>query len=529
MTKRIGLLVFAFAAIIVRNNVYGIAPAALVSSMDVYDSALPAENTETCKHTTFEAVNVFERHTEDGQYINPNTVPVVYEFLEDTLQVTAVVTLPRGVFEAECSMDGNKVSVRIIQPTQDEETDDWVARTVKIKFPGFAEGTYEVSCEWKDDEPQTVVCKYKGTSPDQGYIPMLEANKIWCTFQFSQRHVQDPGYAYESPKMICYILDSPVDRGGKMYYAMRRVGDGEDCVISYLREEDGCVYRLQDETEEETLVFNFSARTGDEFKAYSINHSRWSECVVTSTSERKAQNNLTLKEVVLSATAIPYDGETRTFSPVSNAWLEGVGAFGTIGYPEESMANAAGPERNLMLGINIGVAPAPIIAYVSSPEVCIPFDFDDMHFHGRYIASDAVGASDGRSPYDHDDLEYEFIDGTLHISGMIWASESPNHYLFCEENKDGEISLVLNDLYPKTDNNILIPIDIYIPGFAEGEYEVVERFTQNRVPLSWRSTGVDGVNETAPSASAIFDLHGRRLQQAPNHGIYIQGGRKIVK
>ncbi len=77
-----------------------------------------------------------------------------------------------------------------------------------------------------------------------------------------------------------------------------------------------------------------------------------------------------------------------------------------------------------------------------------------------------------------------------------------------------------NDIYISTDTDLLI--------FRDGEYTKIAETT------SWKegdqTTAVANINTfKAPAGNATtYDLQGRQLQDKPEHGMYIQDGRKVV-
>lgn len=74
-----------------------------------------------------------------------------------------------------------------------------------------------------------------------------------------------------------------------------------------------------------------------------------------------------------------------------------------------------------------------------------------------------------------------------------------------------------DDIYIGTDEALLL--------FSKGEYTRIDLGLPK--PQEYQSTGVDAIE--APSADATtYDIQGRRVQDRPEHGVYIQDGRKYV-
>ena len=76
--------------------------------------------------------------------------------------------------------------------------------------------------------------------------------------------------------------------------------------------------------------------------------------------------------------------------------------------------------------------------------------------------------------------------------------------------------------------------DVFWGNYVEGTLDTVNETEVNNVKatrafqMAVLETGIHSV-EGQPSSSALYDLSGRRLQQKPQKGIYIQDGRVLVK
>ena len=75
--------------------------------------------------------------------------------------------------------------------------------------------------------------------------------------------------------------------------------------------------------------------------------------------------------------------------------------------------------------------------------------------------------------------------------------------------------------------------DVFWGNYVEGTLDTVNETEVNNVKatrafqVAVLETGIHSV-EGQPSSSALFDLSGRRLQQKPTKGIYIQNGKKVL-
>lgn len=74
-------------------------------------------------------------------------------------------------------------------------------------------------------------------------------------------------------------------------------------------------------------------------------------------------------------------------------------------------------------------------------------------------------------------------------------------------------------------------VDIIIPEFKEGEYEV--KYNEHVLGTITCTNGVSEVrykeiDQTNPASSLIYNLNGHRLSKIPGEGIYLQNGKKRV-
>ena len=149
-------------------------------------------------------------------------------------------------------------------------------------------------------------------------------------------------------------------------------------------------------------------------------------------------------------------------------------------------------------------------------------------------------------------LKFEFVEGSLHITGTISVYASLIYDFWCVV--DG------TDIYWYCDygsrilnSNINLPVDIYFSGFSDGTYTIhtgwydwglywydfkpIQTVTcegGNSQPGETAvSTPEASDTSTAPRsaglrAAPLFDLSGRRITGNPGRGVYIQGKRKVM-
>ena len=98
----------------------------------------------------------------------------------------------------------------------------------------------------------------------------------------------------------------------------------------------------------------------------------------------------------------------------------------------------------------------------------------------------------------------------------------------------GEIKKVLSDeeCFEQLDYFISLYDQLY-NAYINGTLDVENNTQMNKVKSSWAYKHVydtDGIHavEGQPTSSDLFDLSGRRLEQKPQKGIYIQDGKKVL-
>ena len=87
----------------------------------------------------------------------------------------------------------------------------------------------------------------------------------------------------------------------------------------------------------------------------------------------------------------------------------------------------------------------------------------------------------------------------------------------------------------QTDN--VLALDIDLSGYDEGDYTLTVENDHETYTAAISLKGGSGVDSLTPSPSsiergtetAVYDLQGRKLNAVPQRGLYIQGGKKIVK
>lgn len=161
-----------------------------------------------------------------------------------------------------------------------------------------------------------------------------------------------------------------------------------------------------------------------------------------------------------------------------------------------------------------------------------------------YYWNDPNYDSDWETEYN---INIEFKDDTLRINGF--QNFIPSTHIFrCHlDGNDVVVSAIAVDPgCSMVEGYLQSKYDIKFPGFEAGTYNIkIDRETMGDFrwcdpPEYWKevtitcngpATGIDEAieSQTKENKSNIYDLSGRRLNQVPEQGLYIQNGKIIIK
>ena len=301
------------------------------------------------------------------------------------------------------------------------------------------------------------------------YLPFVEGGKQWL--------VVIP-YAYEningSPYYGCshskYRMYEEVERNGKTYLHAARIliAECENQEAGLYREENRRVYKYDEATGKDIMMYDFSLKEGDTF-TYEFGFDQPVNCKVLkqgwltdgpkiATSSTLVADTLETNYRWLRTWTIGRENGAGGYDEVAT-WVECIGAlenvFGMIdnGYMkfDSNLAYVVRKDNETGYGKND----------------YLPFSFYTIPMHGCNMPT-------GKSHAEYDDkrhhLTYELEGNRLHIYGDVYTQYTSNNYAFiCERPTEDplvhEISLTPWEVSPDTETMGYYHTDFYVPDF----------------------------------------------------------------
>ena len=340
-----------------------------------------------------------------------------------------------------------------------------------------------------------------GSSAQETYQPLIQSDKCWSVLVFNLKEKE-----MLPIELFTYIFDlRKSEFNGKEYTEINYydyVLDSESfpALSTWLREEDRKVYLYDEATDTEKLLYDFSLDVGDTFKGLG----NTDYVVISKTLEQQDT------DVPRSKWVLRKQGSNATDDDV--VWVEGIGScYG----PLQPLPD----ERNDSIMSNLVFSGNRNTHYYS-------FDLD-------YTQSDWKGSRASITSIPKEDsnmgLEYKLIDGKLVVEGNVY-SLSPFVYLYCiSEGADSfKILLAYNGLVGC--GGTIYKIHADFSGFTQDRVTVTDYWNSYLVsPEGSVPLGILLNTDKKESPTEIYSLDGRRLQQVPEKGVYIKGGKKYVK
>ena len=294
------------------------------------------------------------------------------------------------------------------------------------------------------------------------YIPFVELNKQWYVLSTND----NPNYVADLER--CRMSDVQ-KRGGKTYIHMYRFVD----VLCYAkegglyREENRRVFKYDEATGTETMLYDFSLKEGDIFTYEDFNPSVKCKVLkqgwlqdgpkIVSSCSLSSADTLDVSYRPLRTWTIGVDNGSGEYVELIT-WVEGVGTLENMFGP---FYTGGGRCR---------------LAYIEKPDDnrynYLPFSFCNIHdpyiyYHGCNLpTSESNGNYDDRLHH----LTYELEGERLHVYGDVYTQCGPNNYAFFYEKETDDplvhmIEFVPWEVAPSADCMSHHATNFYVPGF----------------------------------------------------------------
>ena len=309
------------------------------------------------------------------------------------------------------------------------------------------------------------------------YIPFVELGKQW--------HVVS---APENPNYVCaferYEMFENVERDGKIYIQTYCLQD-EQCTyhkVGLFREENRRVYKYDETTGRDIMLYDFSLKEGDTFtyeygfsepENFKVLKQGWlTDGPKIVTSRTLVSDTLDIKYRYLRTWTIGRDNGSGEYYEVA-IWVECVGALTNMFSSLESEG-----------GISC-------LAYVERREKqtsyweneYLPFSFCGIFdVFGQVHGCDLPTGAEEHAEYNRHQLTYELVGNRLHVYGKVFTQCGPNNYAYFYERSTDvpsvhKIEFEIQEVEPLMDCMALHTTNFYVPGFDPNlNYIVVDNY-----------------------------------------------------
>ena len=297
------------------------------------------------------------------------------------------------------------------------------------------------------------------------YIPFVEMGKQWHVVI-----VENPNYSHSTGK---YWMSKEMERDGKTYIYTYLPYDEIALVeeVGLLREENRRVYKYDEKTGRDIILYDFSLKEGDTF-TYEYGLDKPVNCKVlkqgwlydgpkiVSYTNPASADTLETKYRRLRTWTIGLDNGTGEYHEITT-WVEGVGALENTFSPldrDGRKSCLAYVERNDNQTDYIG-------------NQYLPFSFYNITdvFGQIYGCNLPTGAADHSADWHHQ-LTYELEGDRLHVYGKAYTQCGLNNYAYFYERETDDplvhkIEFVIQEVEPIATCAFLHATEFYVSGF----------------------------------------------------------------
>lgn len=269
-----------------------------------------------------------------------------------------------------------------------------------------------------------------------------------------------------------------------------RILDSEEFGCFLFREkEEGRIYRLSEDGQQEYLVFDYNLNVGDSFT-----DEYGTEMIVT---ERK--DTLEFDNWGFPVTHILLRLESVEEPKIKDVWIDGVGSVNTGMLPRKSLRKSYSYKVMYCKNFVGFLVNTPI--FKSCPFFC---DYEDQ---GEDF-----------------DVDCRIEGDSLYIKGHIPLSCNDFQYISLIKNGDN-FDVFFSYIPSYGEYSGLFKVNIALPGFRGCEGCKLKFWTAYGT-YTYEITGIDKVKENSKEDGTVYDLTGRRLNGKPHKGIYIRNKKK---
>ena len=321
-------------------------------------------------------------------------------------------------------------------------------------------------------------------------------------------------YADGSFRNIRYILDSEREIGGKTY----------SCIVSendtlFFREENDRLYCKTDMSKADRLVLNMNP---EEESTFSTDFAKELSAMKKGNWEEENYHLLLFYDEPSMLNVQTPDGHTDT-------WMEGIGSLEWGIIPTEI---AQGMES--IGGYGEIVSSRLIYGWHLRGPIEATFDIDEEDYKLRAnrfeeASLDQIHQLQENGKFDyvrgHTLMECTFSNDTLCVTGFS-VLNCYQHFVSCIlDGSSVKVEVYEEPEYtePYYDCENIRYFEARFPGFKAGTYIV-----NGQELVCEATTDVKNIKTEPDNSGQSFDLQGRQLKSAPQKGIYIQDGKKVL-
>ena len=301
-------------------------------------------------------------------------------------------------------------------------------------------------------------------TPQDDYIPFVEIDKGW-----------DVVISYDAPyyggSISSFGMGEEVERDGKSYAHTKRylLAECEVQEAGLFREENRRVYKYDEKTGKDIMMYDFSLKEGDTF-TYEFGFDQPVNCKVlkqgwltegpkiATSCTLTPDDTLDIKYRWLHTWTIGRENGSGEYDEIAT-WVEGIGAlenvFGLIdnGYMKLDYSLAYVVRKDKETGYD--------------KNAYLPFSFCDKFMHGCNLPT---GKENEMENDKHHKLTYELEGDRLHIYGEAFTQCGPYNYAFFYEKPTDDPLVHTIDFMPwgvwsVADSMALHTTNFYVPGF----------------------------------------------------------------